>query len=157
VSRALARPVVRGALVGLACGLLGWALAVQPVGRRVEEWVQDAGFVDRGARPSATRVIVVAIDNFSLRPRSGFVLRLCIRKADEAWGKAALTEGLADTRFCIRRSGHGEHLEGRPPVSADRCPLGIPDPAAGAGASRLRHVRWPRLREAGPDNLNASV
>ena len=32
-------------------------------------------------------------------PRSGFVLRLCIRKADEAWGEAALGHGLADTRF----------------------------------------------------------
>ena len=33
-------------------------------------------------------------------PRSGFVLRLCIRKADEAWGEAARDDGLADTRFC---------------------------------------------------------
>ena len=37
-------------------------------------------------------------------PRSGFVLRLCIRKADEAWGEAALTHGLADTRFCKSRT-----------------------------------------------------
>src|SRR5512135_1007053 len=36
-------------------------------------------------------------------PRSGFVLRLCIRKADGAWGEAALGHGLADTRFCKRR------------------------------------------------------
>ena len=27
-------------------------------------------------------------------PRSGFVLRLCIRKADEAWGEAALATAL---------------------------------------------------------------
>jgi hypothetical protein len=33
-------------------------------------------------------------------PRSGFVLRLCIRKADGAWGETALDDGLADTRFC---------------------------------------------------------
>ena len=33
-------------------------------------------------------------------PRSGFVLRLCIRKADEARGKATLSRGLADTKFC---------------------------------------------------------
>jgi hypothetical protein len=32
-------------------------------------------------------------------PRSGFVLRLCIRMADEAWGEAARNDGLADTRF----------------------------------------------------------
>ena len=37
-------------------------------------------------------------------PRSGFVHRLCIRKADEAWGEAARDDGLADTRFCKRRS-----------------------------------------------------
>ena len=37
-------------------------------------------------------------------PRSGFVLRDCIRKADVAWGEAALGHGLADTRFCKRRS-----------------------------------------------------
>ena len=37
-------------------------------------------------------------------PRSGFVLRLCIRKADEAWGEAALGHGLADTRFCTTRT-----------------------------------------------------
>ena len=33
-------------------------------------------------------------------PRSGFVLRLCIRKADGARSEAALGHGLADTRFC---------------------------------------------------------
>jgi len=37
-------------------------------------------------------------------PRSGFVHRLCIRKADGAWGEAARNDGLADTRFCIRRT-----------------------------------------------------
>ena len=35
-------------------------------------------------------------------PRSGFVLRLCIRKADEACVNAALHHGLAYTRFwCV--------------------------------------------------------
>src|SRR5262245_55327004 len=37
-------------------------------------------------------------------PRSGFVLRLCFRKADKAWGEAALGHGLADTRFCRART-----------------------------------------------------
>src|SRR5262249_18990913 len=37
-------------------------------------------------------------------PRSGFVLRLCIRKADEAWGEATLGHGLADTRFSRPRT-----------------------------------------------------
>ena len=76
VAQALARPVVRGALVGLACGLLGWAVTVLPTGRRLEEWAQDAAFVDRGTRPSATRVVVVAIDDASLRDlqrRAGYL------------------------------------------------------------------------------------
>jgi hypothetical protein len=38
-------------------------------------------------------------------PRSGFVHRLCIRKADGAWGEAARDDGPADTRFCNPRSG----------------------------------------------------
>src|SRR5262249_54499633 len=37
---------------------------------RVEEWIQDAAFVDRGARPSATRVVVVAINDASLHDLS---------------------------------------------------------------------------------------
>src|ERR1700724_2232264 len=37
------------------------------------------------------------------RANRGFVLRLCIRKADEAWGEAPLGHGLADTRFCRKR------------------------------------------------------
>jgi hypothetical protein len=37
-------------------------------------------------------------------PRSGFVLRLCIRKADEACVEAALHHGLAYTRFWFSRT-----------------------------------------------------
>ena len=40
-------------------------------------------------------------------PRSGFVLRVCIRKADQACVKAALHHGLAYTRFCKRRNLQG--------------------------------------------------
>jgi class 3 adenylate cyclase/CHASE2 domain-containing sensor protein len=67
VARALARPAVRGAAVGLACGLLGWAVAAQPAARGLEEWFQDAAFVDRGARVTATRLVVVGLDDASLR------------------------------------------------------------------------------------------
>jgi hypothetical protein len=38
------------------------------------------------------------------RARRGFVLRRCIRKADEAWDEAGLVDGLADTRFFRRRT-----------------------------------------------------
>jgi hypothetical protein len=44
-------------------------------------------------------------------PRSGFVLRLCIRKADEAWGEAARDDGLADTRFCRSRTAEWKDTE----------------------------------------------
>ena len=36
-------------------------------------------------------------------PRSGFVLRGCIRKAGGAWGEATLIDGPADTTFFGRR------------------------------------------------------
>ena len=38
------------------------------------------------------------------RASRGFVLRGCLRKADEAWGEASLSDGLADTRFFRRRT-----------------------------------------------------
>jgi hypothetical protein len=46
-------------------------------------------------------------------PRSGFVHRLCIRKADGAWGEAARDDGPADTRFCKTRSPWPIGLGGR--------------------------------------------
>jgi hypothetical protein len=47
---------------------------------------------------------------------SGFVLGLCIRRADEAWGSATLGHGLADTRFFTRStvvSGPPSHDPGQ--------------------------------------------
>ena len=41
-------------------------------------------------------------------PRSGFVLRVCIRKADPACVQATLADGLADTRFFRERSFDGD-------------------------------------------------
>src|SRR5206468_759064 len=59
--------------------------------------------------------------------RSGFVLRLCIRKADEACSGAALSHGLADTRFCRKRTGAlGRKCPGR----------------SGSGFSEWPAVRW---------------
>jgi class 3 adenylate cyclase/CHASE2 domain-containing sensor protein len=57
---------VRGALVGALCGLIAWAVAQQPLLRGLEDWLQDAGFAWRGARPSATKVVVVGIDDATL-------------------------------------------------------------------------------------------
>jgi adenylate cyclase len=57
---------LRGAIVGAFCGLAAWAVAQQPLLRGLEDWLQDAGFAWRGARPSATKVLVVGIDDATL-------------------------------------------------------------------------------------------
>src|SRR5208337_3782482 len=40
-------------------------------------------------------------------PRSGFVLRSCVRKADPACVQATLADGLADTRFSREKDALG--------------------------------------------------
>jgi class 3 adenylate cyclase/CHASE2 domain-containing sensor protein len=57
---------LRGAIVGAFCGLAAWAVAQQPLLRGLEDWLQDAGFAWRGARPSVTKVLVVGIDDATL-------------------------------------------------------------------------------------------
>jgi adenylate cyclase len=56
----------RGAILGAVCGLVSWALALQPFSRGLEEWIQDAGFAWRRVRPSTTRVVVIGIDDATL-------------------------------------------------------------------------------------------
>src|SRR5262249_29307343 len=65
-ARPLFGPSLRGALVGALCGLAAWAVAQQPLLRGLEDWLQDASFAWRGARPSATKVVVVGIDDTTL-------------------------------------------------------------------------------------------
>src|SRR4051794_31347112 len=64
----LSRPMIRGAALGLACGLFCWALALHPVLRGLEEWFQDANIVYRGVRNSSARdrLVIVAIDDNTL-------------------------------------------------------------------------------------------
>jgi class 3 adenylate cyclase/CHASE2 domain-containing sensor protein len=57
---------MRGALVGAICGLAAWAVAQQSFLRGVEDWLRDGGFAWRGTRPSATKVVVVGIDDGTL-------------------------------------------------------------------------------------------
>jgi class 3 adenylate cyclase/CHASE2 domain-containing sensor protein len=59
-------PSLRGAIIGALCGLATWAVAQQPLLRGLEDWLQDAGFAWRGTRPSATKVVVVGIDDATL-------------------------------------------------------------------------------------------
>ena len=65
-TRPLFGPSLRGALVGALCGLAAWAAAQQPLFRGLEDWLQDASFAWRGARRSATKVVVVGIDDATL-------------------------------------------------------------------------------------------
>src|SRR5262249_19240483 len=47
-------------------GLLCWFITLHPVLQGLEEWCQDAWFVYRGPRRSATKVILVGLDEASL-------------------------------------------------------------------------------------------
>jgi hypothetical protein len=58
--------------------------------------------------------------------------RLCIRKADEVWGKAARDDSLADTRFCRIRTAVTEKLVGEVVVCG-----GLSSPGVGMGMRRL--------------------
>jgi class 3 adenylate cyclase len=60
------RATWRGALIGAACGLVAWLFALTPFGRGSEDWLQDANFAYRGARESATRIVIVGLDDDSL-------------------------------------------------------------------------------------------
>jgi adenylate cyclase len=59
-------PARRGAVIGAFCGLISWGIAQQPFVRGLEEWLQDAHFVDRGTRASATKVVLVGLDDATL-------------------------------------------------------------------------------------------
>ena len=52
--------------LGALCGIVAWAIAQQAFFRGLEDWLQDAGFAWRGARPSTTKVVVVGIDDATL-------------------------------------------------------------------------------------------
>jgi adenylate cyclase len=64
--RRLGRPLLRGAAIGLVCGLACWIVSRHPVLLGLEEWFQDANFVNRGVRDSESRVVVVGLDDNSL-------------------------------------------------------------------------------------------
>jgi CHASE2 domain-containing sensor protein len=56
----------RGALIGLLCALVTWGLAQVPMMRGLEDWLLDGSFVLRGKRATATKVLLVDIDDQSL-------------------------------------------------------------------------------------------
>src|SRR5262249_13874786 len=65
----LLTPGRRGILTGLLCALAIWGLThtAQGRGNGLENWTLDGLFIWRGTRPTASRVVIVAIDEESLR------------------------------------------------------------------------------------------
>src|SRR5204862_8020729 len=67
-SPSVARPRrFRGAVLGLACALAAWGLTAVPFVRGVEDWVLDGLFFYRGARSTTARVVIIGLDEPSLR------------------------------------------------------------------------------------------
>lgn len=60
------KPACRGALVGVTCALLCWAMTQSAILQSMENWALDNCFVFRGRRPTAAKVVIVAIDDESL-------------------------------------------------------------------------------------------
>jgi adenylate cyclase len=63
----LHRPLFRGVVLGLCCGLLAWLLSRTDLCRGLELWMLDGCFSWRGTRPTQTRVVLIALDEDSLR------------------------------------------------------------------------------------------
>jgi CHASE2 domain-containing sensor protein len=67
LARAVLRPGWRGAGLGLLCALVAWLLALTPPLRGLDDWFSDAFFVWRGPRPTRARIVIIGIDDDSLR------------------------------------------------------------------------------------------
>src|SRR5947199_2462850 len=63
----LRRPAWRGVWLGLACALAAWALASMSLFRGLEDWMLDGCFSGRGTRTTQTRVVLIGLDEPSLR------------------------------------------------------------------------------------------
>jgi adenylate cyclase len=59
--------MLRGALVGALCGLAAWALARREFFVGIEEWCQDLCFDARGTRHTSTKILIIGLDDASLR------------------------------------------------------------------------------------------
>jgi CHASE2 domain-containing sensor protein len=65
-SKFFARPLFGGTCLGIACALLVWSLSHTSPVVALEDWALDTCFVQRGARTTSARVVIVAIDDRSL-------------------------------------------------------------------------------------------
>jgi adenylate cyclase len=54
-------------LLGLICALLVWGVSLLPPVRGLEDWFLDGWFFARGQRATAARIVIIALDDHSLR------------------------------------------------------------------------------------------
>ena len=59
-------PVVRGALIGLACSLICMGLSDTMLVKSLENWMLDGSFIIRGERSTKAPITIVAIDDESI-------------------------------------------------------------------------------------------
>ncbi len=57
----------RGSGLGLVCAGVVWGLTTVPLTRGIEDWVFDGTFFYRGNRPTDARVVIIGLDEPSLR------------------------------------------------------------------------------------------
>jgi adenylate cyclase len=67
IFRFLQHPALRGVWLGLACAVAVWAISHLSLLAALEDWMLDACFILRGTRSTSARVVIVAIDDDSLR------------------------------------------------------------------------------------------
>jgi adenylate cyclase len=63
----LHRPALRGVSLGVACALAAWLFSATDLCRGLEDWMLDGCFSARGTRRSRARVVLIGIDEASLR------------------------------------------------------------------------------------------
>jgi CHASE2 domain-containing sensor protein len=65
--RLFRHPALRGVLLGLACALIAWGVSFTELFHGLEDWMLDGCFAWRGTRPSKARIVLIGIDDDSLR------------------------------------------------------------------------------------------
>ena len=87
----------RGAAAGLICGLLAWSMTQPAWVQGLDDWLFDACFCWRGARPTSNHVLIVGIDDATfqrLNKPSVFISPLLARAVRHLHEQGATAIGL---------------------------------------------------------------